>query len=84
MSEVYERVVGLLKMSDDTRSQILVENFDSQSLTDLGLDSVAILQFLVSVEDAFGIEWSEDVPVEALSSVKAVVDHVNRQLGLTV
>jgi len=46
------------------------------SLREIGIDSADTLAFLVAVEDEFGIEWSDEAPVEILSSVLAIARFV--------
>ena len=46
------------------------------SLRALGMDSAATLVFLVEVEDEFGIEWDDDVPVETFTSVVNVAGYL--------
>lgn len=46
------------------------------SIRRLGLNSLATLSFLVAVEDAFGIEWDDDVSSEVLGGFAAMAAHV--------
>jgi acyl carrier protein len=46
------------------------------SIRRLGLNSVAMLNFLVAVEDEFGIEWDDDVDESVLDSFDAVAAHI--------
>jgi acyl carrier protein len=51
-------------------------------LKDLGLDSFALLSFLVAVEDEFGIVWDDEVPDEVLGSIDTITAYIEEQLGL--
>lgn len=51
-----------------------------RGLAEQGLDSVALLNVLVAIEDAFGIEWDDDVPEPALSSISAMAQHISSEL----
>jgi acyl carrier protein len=46
------------------------------SIRRLGLNSVTTLSFLVAVEDAFGIEWDDDVSSEVLGGFAAMAAYV--------
>jgi acyl carrier protein len=39
------------------------------------------LQFLVAVEDEFGIEWADDVPQATLASFSEMADYIAGSLG---
>ncbi len=47
------------------------------SIRRLGLNSVTTLSFLVAVEDAFGIEWDDDVCSEVLGGFAAMAAYLN-------
>jgi acyl carrier protein len=49
------------------------------SIRRLGLNSVTTLSFLVAVEDAFGIEWDDDVSSEVLGGFAAMTAYVEAQ-----
>ncbi|GAA4616931.1 phosphopantetheine-binding protein [Saccharopolyspora hordei] len=49
---------------------------DSASLRQSGVSSNALVSLLVSMEDAFGFEWDDDVEPEALRSIESLADHV--------
>jgi hypothetical protein len=46
------------------------------SIRRLGLNSVTTLSFLVAVEDAFGMEWDDDVSSDVLGGFAAMAAHV--------
>lgn len=51
----------------------------------LNLDSVAIIEIIVSIEEAFDIVFAdEDVSVELFSSVKNIADKIRQKKGVTV
>lgn len=45
-------------------------------LWNLGLDSAEVIRLLNAVEDSFGVVWSLDDSVDALSSFDALAAHV--------
>ncbi|MBB5936384.1 phosphopantetheine-binding protein [Streptomyces zagrosensis] len=49
---------------------------DAVSLREAGLPSTALVALLVAMEDAFGFEWDDDVPPEALRSIESLAGHV--------
>jgi acyl carrier protein len=55
---------------------------EPDSIRRLGLDSLGMLNFLVAVEDEFGIEWGDDVPKEVLASFGSMAAYVADELGV--
>ncbi|MER7080602.1 Phosphopantetheine attachment site [Saccharopolyspora kobensis] len=49
---------------------------DAASLRQAGVSSNALVSLLVSMEDAFGFEWDDDVQPEALRSIESLAEHV--------
>lgn len=52
------------------------DDVGSESITRLNLDSLALIGFLVAVEDEFEIEWDPDVAIEVLRSFEAMARYV--------
>ena len=79
------RVVGCLRAAYQDNLGMPLPLSDAeivgQSLREIGMDSAAMLAFIVAVEDEFGIEWSDEVPVEALSSVLTIARFVQDELA---
>jgi acyl carrier protein len=49
------------------------------SIRSLGLNSLRTLNFLVTVEDMFGIEWDDELPQEILGSFEAMAKYIAEQ-----
>lgn len=74
-ADIVGRLVGLL--SEVTEERLgTVDPYGPDSVRRLGLDSVTTLSFLVAVEDAFGIEWDDDLPDDVLASFEAMARHL--------
>ncbi|MDG4794547.1 acyl carrier protein [Micromonospora sp. WMMD1082] len=56
----------------------------SGSIRELGLNSLRTLNFLVAVEDTFGIEWDDDLPEEVLDGFTAMARYIADQRGAHV
>jgi acyl carrier protein len=52
------------------------------SIRRLGVTSTSMLEFLVAVEDEFGIEWDDDVDEETFRSFDAIAAHIAAERGL--
>jgi acyl carrier protein len=59
---------GRVPLSVDTRG--------THSVRRLGLDSLAMLEFLVGVEDEFGFEWGDDLSADTLAGFSSIADHI--------
>jgi acyl carrier protein len=49
------------------------------SIRNLGLNSLRMLNFLVTIEDMFGIEWEDDLPEEVLGSFELMAGYITEQ-----
>ena len=81
-TQIMIRLTDLVQRITNGRITAGLEDRGPDSIRRLGFDSLATLQFLVSVEDEFGIEWSDDVPKEVLTSFDAMAAHITKELGL--
>jgi acyl carrier protein len=52
------------------------DDWGTDSISRLNLGSLALVGFLVAVEDEFSIEWDSDVDVEVLRSFDAMARYV--------
>lgn len=69
-------LVGLIR---DVATDDLPATFESrgpETVRKLGLTSVRILEFMVEIEDRFGIEWGEELDPEVVSSFDAIAEYV--------
>jgi acyl carrier protein len=81
-SHVVYRLMELLEQT--TGGQIVVprEHTGPDSIRQSGIDSIGMLNFLVAVEDEFGIEWDDRVPANTLNSFTAMAAYIEKELGL--
>lgn len=68
-----------------TVSEILAKRVDisnlkeEDSLKDIGLDSLDLVEVMLEIEDALGIEFSSD-EIANLSSLRSVLDLINAKI----
>ncbi|WP_247906135.1 acyl carrier protein [Streptococcus anginosus] len=75
--EIYERIVEIIQESRGEEFQV------SQTLSlkdDLQADSVDLMEFILTVEDEFGIEISDE-DIDELKNVSDVVACVQKNLN---
>lgn len=75
--EIYERIVEIIQESRGKEFQV------SQTLSlkdDLQADSVDLMEFILTVEDEFGIEISDE-DIDELKNVSDVVACVQKNLN---
>ncbi|MBZ2156348.1 acyl carrier protein [Streptococcus anginosus] len=75
--EIYEKIVEIIQESRDEEFQV------SQTLSlkdDLQADSVDLMEFILTVEDEFGIEISDE-DIDELKNVSDVVACVQKNLN---
>jgi acyl carrier protein len=65
---ILEREIDEVTLADD--------DWGSDSISRLNLSSLALVGFLVAVEDEFSIEWDSDIDVEVLRSFDAMSRYV--------
>jgi acyl carrier protein len=80
--DLVPRLMALLEQT--TNGQVVVprDRVGPDSIRQTGIDSVGMLNFLVAVEDEFGIEWEDSVPAATLHSFAAMAAHIGKELGL--
>ncbi len=74
-------LVAVLHEITEGRLTELVDPDAPNSIRRLGLDSVTTLAYLVAVEDAFGIEWDDDLPESVLASFHEMAHYIAGDLG---
>lgn len=52
------------------------DDIGPDSITRLNLDSLALIGYLVAVEEEFGVEWDPDVEIDVLRSFEAMARYV--------
>jgi acyl carrier protein len=82
MNEIIDRLLSLLTRA--TEGRIVAPRGDTgpDSIRKTGIDSLGMLNFLLAVEDEFGIEWGDDAPEGILNSFEAMAHYIGRELGL--
>ncbi len=79
-----ELVPRLMDVLEEATDGVVVPRRDDDgpdSIRRLGLNSVSMLNFLVAVEDAFGIEWEDEIDEEVLGSFDAMARHIAAERG---
>lgn len=82
--DIVDRLIKVLEESTEGRVIVSQSEAMNQSLREFGLDSVALLSFLVAVENEFGIEWDDDLPEETLTSLKNMANYIQQEVGLAM
>jgi acyl carrier protein len=77
---IVEHLVEIVHRVTDGRVPLDVDPNGPDSLRRLGLDSLAMLEFLVGVEDEFGLDWGDDVPPDTLASFSSIADHIQEMV----
>lgn len=57
-------------------AQTITEDDIDVPFATLGLDSVALLAFLVAIEDELKIEWASEVPDTVFHSIRTIADYL--------
>jgi acyl carrier protein len=79
---VVVRLMELLEQTTNEQVSVPRDDVGPDSIRNTGIDSVNLLNFLVTVEDEFGIEWDDEVSPETLNSFAAMAAHIAKELGL--
>lgn len=82
--EVIDRLIKVLEQSTEGRVVVSRNEAATKSLQQFGLDSVALLSFLVAVENEFGIEWDDDLPEETLTSLENMANYIEAEVGIAL
>jgi acyl carrier protein len=78
--EMVQRLMGIMEREIDGVT-ISRDDGGTDSIARLNLGSLALIGFLVAVEDEFGIEWDSDIDVGVLRSFDAMAYYVLDQAG---
>jgi acyl carrier protein len=80
VEEMVQKLMGVMEREIDGVT-VRRDDWGTDSIARLDLDSLALIGFLVAVEDEFGIEWDADVEVEVLRSFDAMAAYVLDNTG---
>jgi acyl carrier protein len=78
IEEMVRRLMGIMEreIGDVSPSR---EDFGTDSIARLNLDSLGLIAFLAAVEEEFRIEWDPDVDIDVLRSFDAMARYVLAQ-----
>ncbi len=75
----------LLKSKNEVFRQYELSEIAETPLSELGMDSIGLVAFMVHIEDEFGIEWDEDTTnTEVLKSLSSISAFISEQLNYAV
>jgi acyl carrier protein len=77
-AEIGEMVQRLMTIMEREIDGVTVsrEDFGTDSISRLSLDSLALIGFLVAVEEELQIEWDPDIEIGVLRSFDAMANYV--------
>ena len=78
VQEVVQRLIGLMKREIDGVNPS-PDDVGPDSIARLNLDSLALIGFLVAVEDEFKLDWDLDADPGVLRSFEAMADYILAQ-----
>ena len=74
---IIEKLQQLLVDTNPAFKDIPLHMLCTSSLAELGLDSIGTLTFMVSIEDALGVEWDEDKALqETLKNFNTIAEFI--------
>jgi acyl carrier protein len=82
VTELVVRLMELLEQTSEGRIVVPRDCAGPDSVRNLGVDSLGLLNYLIAIEDEFGIEWQDDLPKGTLDSFEAIAGYVGKELGL--
>jgi len=75
---VVQRLIGIMEREIDGVSPSL-DDIGPNSIARLELDSLALIGFLVAVEDEFGVDWDLDADLDVMRSFEAMAAYILAQ-----
>jgi acyl carrier protein len=78
VQEVVQRLIKLMKREIDGVSPS-ADDVGPDSIARLNLDSLALIGFLVAVEDEFRLDWDLDADPEMMRSFEAMAEYILAQ-----
>lgn len=83
--EILIQLFELLKKKNENFSEYQLEKIHATPLSELGMDSLGLVAFMVNIEDEFGIEWDEErTNTEVLRSLTSMSDYIAMELDYAV
>jgi acyl carrier protein len=78
VEKVVQRLIGIMVREIDgvTPSP---DDIGPDSIARLNLDSLALIGYLVAVEDEFGVDWDLDADLDVMRSFEAMADYILAQ-----
>lgn len=83
-SDVISRLIVILERMSEGEIQVPRDDVGPDSIRRLGLDSLATLNFLIAVQNEFGIDWDDDLPEEIWASFSTMAEYILKELGCGV
>ncbi len=77
--KVRDILIEILTRSTEGRVDLSIEDGPT-ALRGLGLNFLALLSFLVAVEDEFGIVWHDEILDEVFQSIESIAGYITEQL----
>jgi acyl carrier protein len=78
VQEVVQRLIGLMEREIDGVAPA-ADDVGPDSIARLNLDSLALIGFLVAVEDEFGLDWDLDADPDVMRSFEAMANYILAQ-----
>ncbi|HET6998263.1 MAG TPA: phosphopantetheine-binding protein [Solirubrobacterales bacterium] len=78
LQKVVKQLMGIMEREIDGATPS-PDDIGPDSIARLGLDSLALIGFLVAVEDEFKIDWGVDADLEVLRSFEAMAGYILAQ-----
>jgi len=79
MNDIIASLVKIISDLTEGEVQPDPQQIGPGSIRNVGLNSLRMLNFLVTVEDMFGIEWDDDLPEEVLGSFELMARYIAEQ-----
>jgi len=77
--EILEKLKGIFKVIIQKDADEEKITLDSSILTDLGVNSVGLIYFVIAIEETFGIDMS-DVTFNTFKTINDVVVYIKKKL----
>ncbi len=81
VSGITRRLMDLLEELTSGAMRPSREDAGEDSIRRLGVNSLVMLEFLVAIEDEFGIEWDDEVDDSVLRSFGMIAAHIEKERG---